>query len=109
LIRASVLLGAQCGTLSGATATALDHYAKCIGLASRWLTTCSMPKPPPPRWARTPAGPANNKPTYVSLLGVTRARELALELRPTPMPHGPSWRARRAAAQLADFVVERTF
>ncbi|MGB9129291.1 MAG: polyprenyl synthetase family protein, partial [Thiobacillus sp.] len=33
LIRASVLLGAQCGNLTDAAAAALDHYAKCIGLA----------------------------------------------------------------------------
>jgi farnesyl diphosphate synthase len=53
---------------------------------------------------------AANKPTYVSLLGAARARELALELRADAHKSltglgAPAERLR----QLADFVVERTF
>jgi farnesyl diphosphate synthase len=53
---------------------------------------------------------ANNKPTYVSLLGAARARELAQELRADAHAAlaglgAPAERLR----QLADFVVERTF
>ncbi len=111
LIRASVLLGAQCGVLPDATAAALDHYAKCIGLAFQVVDDVLDAETPTATLGKT-AGKdaANNKPTYVSLLGVTRARELALELRAdartalTPL----GARAERLR-QLADFVVERTF
>ncbi len=111
LIRASVLLGAQCGALPDATAAALDRYAKCIGLAFQVVDDVLDAETPTATLGKT-AGKdaANNKPTYVSLLGVTRARELALELRAdartalTPL----GARAERLR-QLADFVVERTF
>ena len=82
LIRASVLLGAHCGRVSDATAAALDHYAKCIGLAFQVVDDVLDAEAPTATLGKT-AGKdaADNKPTYVSLLGVTRARELAQELR----------------------------
>jgi len=111
LIRASVLLGAQCGTLSDAAAAALDHYAKCIGLAFQVVDDVLDAEAPTATLGKT-AGKdaANNKPTYVSLLGAARARELAQELRadaPAALADlgAPAARLR----QLADFVVERTF
>jgi len=111
LIRASVLLGAQCGTPTEATLAALDHYAKCIGLAFQVVDDVLDAEAPTATLGKT-AGKdaAHNKPTYVSLLGATRARELAQELRADA--HAaladlgtPAARLR----QLADFVVERTF
>lgn len=111
LIRASVLLGAQCGTVSDATAAALDHYAKCIGLAFQVVDDVLDAEAPTATLGKT-AGKdaANNKPTYVSLLGAARARELALELRADAHAAladlGP---AAGRLRQLADFVVERTF
>ncbi len=111
LIRASVLLGAQCGTLDEAAAGALDHYAKCIGLAFQVVDDVLDAEAPTATLGKT-AGKdaAHNKPTYVSLLGAARARELALELRADAHaalnPLGaPAARLR----QLADFVVERSF
>ncbi|PKO70103.1 MAG: geranyl transferase, partial [Betaproteobacteria bacterium HGW-Betaproteobacteria-17] len=82
LIRASVLLGAQCGNVPDATRTALDHYAKCIGLAFQVVDDVLDAEAPTATLGKT-AGKdaANNKPTYVSLLGAARARELAQELR----------------------------
>ncbi len=111
LIRASVLLGAQCGNLTDATADALDHYAKCIGLAFQVVDDVLDAEAPTATLGKT-AGKdaANNKPTYVSLLGVARARELALELRADA--HAALDKLGAPAArlrQLADFVVERTF
>ena len=111
LIRASVLLGAHCGTLPDATATALDHYAKCIGLAFQVVDDVLDAEASSATLGKT-AGKdaANNKPTYVSLLGVARARELAQELRADA--HATLENAGAAANrlhQLADFVVERTF
>jgi len=111
LIRASVLLGAQCGALSDATAAALDHYAKCIGLAFQVVDDVLDAETPTATLGKT-AGKdaANNKPTYVSLLGVARARELALELRADACTALAPLDARAGRLrQLADFVVERTF
>ena len=111
LIRASVLLGAQCGTVTEATAAALDHYAKCIGLAFQVVDDVLDAEAPTATLGKT-AGKdaANNKPTYVSLLGAARARELAQELRADA--HATLDKLGAPAArlrQLADFVVERTF
>jgi len=111
LIRASVLLGAQCGTVDDATTAALDHYAKCIGLAFQVVDDVLDAETPTGTLGKT-AGKdaAANKPTYVSLLGVPRARALALELRAdahTALANlgAPAGRLR----QLADFIVERSF
>jgi farnesyl diphosphate synthase len=111
LIRASVLLGAQCGTLADSTAAALDHYAKCIGLAFQVVDDVLDAEASTATLGKT-AGKdaAHNKPTYVSLLGVARARELAQELRADAHAAlsdlgAPADRLR----QLADFVVERAF
>jgi farnesyl diphosphate synthase len=111
LIRASVLLGAQCGTLDESTEAALDHYAKCIGLAFQVVDDVLDAEAPTATLGKT-AGKdaADNKPTYVSLLGVARARELAQELRTDAHKAlaGLGTPAERLR-QLADFVVERTF
>lgn len=111
LIRASVLLGAHCGTPTEATLAALDHYAKCIGLAFQVVDDVLDAEAPTATLGKT-AGKdaANNKPTYVSLLGAVRARELAQELRADAHAAladlgAPATRLR----QLADFVVERSF
>jgi len=111
LIRASVQLGAQCGTLKDATRNALDHYAKCIGLAFQVVDDVLDAEASTATLGKT-AGKdaADNKPTYVSLLGVARARELAQELRTDAYAAlsdlgKPAQRLR----QLADFVVERKF
>ncbi|MFN3716413.1 MAG: polyprenyl synthetase family protein [Thiobacillus sp.] len=111
LIRASVLLGAHCGAIDEATLAALDHYAKCIGLAFQVVDDILDAEAPTATLGKT-AGKdaANNKPTYVSLLGAARARELARELRADAhaalgslAAPAPNLRA------LADFVVERAF
>jgi farnesyl diphosphate synthase len=111
LIRAAVLLGAHCGSLDEAAHTSLDHYAKCIGLAFQVVDDVLDAEASTATLGKT-AGKdaADNKPTYVSLLGVTRARELAQELRADAHAAlaglgAPAERLR----QLADFVVERTF
>jgi len=111
LIRASVLLGAQCGSLTDTTAAALDHYAKCIGLAFQVVDDVLDAEASTATLGKT-AGKdaANHKPTYVSLLGVARARELAQELRTDAHAalNGLGAPAERLR-QLADFVVERAF
>jgi farnesyl diphosphate synthase len=111
LIRAAVLLGAHCGRLGAEANAALDHYAKCIGLAFQVVDDVLDADASTATLGKT-AGKdaAQNKPTYVSLLGVARARELAEELRAEAHAAlaGLGAPARRLR-QLADFVVERQF
>lgn len=110
LIRASVLLGAHCGAADTATLTALDRYAKCIGLAFQVMDDVLDAEAPTATLGKT-AGKdaAHNKPTYVSLLGAARARDFAQTLREdaraalAPLPRVQRLR------ELADFVVERAF
>ncbi len=111
LIRASVLLGAQCGRLDETGADALDHYAKCIGLAFQVVDDVLDAEAPTATLGKT-AGKdaAHNKPTYVSLLGAARAKALAQTLRADA--HAALDRLGAPAArlrQLADFVVERSY
>lgn len=111
LIRAAVLLGAHCGALTETAAGALDRYAKCIGLAFQVVDDILDAEASTATLGKT-AGKdaARNKPTYVSLLGVARARELAQELRADAHAaldrlDAPATRLR----QLADFVTERSY
>ncbi len=111
LIRAAVLLGAHCGILTEAAATSLDRYAKCIGLAFQVVDDILDAEASTATLGKT-AGKdaARNKPTYVSLLGAARARELAQELRADAHAaldtlSGSTTRLR----QLADFIIERSY
>jgi farnesyl diphosphate synthase len=112
LIRASVALGARCASaLVPDKLPRLDQYAKCIGLAFQVVDDVLDQESSTATLGKT-AGKdaANNKPTYVSLLGLPRAKALAEELRRE---------AREAVAEmgaganrlleLADFIVLRKF
>jgi farnesyl diphosphate synthase len=112
LIRASVILGARCGVeLDAGALERLDHYAKCIGLAFQVVDDVLDQESSTATLGKT-AGKdeANNKPTYVSVLGLPRAKALAAELRSNAIaalePFGD--RARRLS-ELADFIVLRKF
>src|SRR6266851_3492477 len=83
LIRASVALGARCSNaLASAQLARLDHYAKCVGLAFQVVDDVLDQESSTATLGKT-AGKdaANNKPTYVSVLGLARAKALAEELR----------------------------
>jgi len=111
LIRAAVALGARCGSLAAERWAALDHYAKCVGLAfqvvddvlDRDASTATLGK-------TAGKDAAQGKPTYVSLLGLARARELSEELRMQAQAalaaFGPD---SRRLSELADFIVLRKF
>ena len=111
LIRASVMLGALCGELSETKMARLDHFAKCIGLAFQVVDDVLDAEASTATLGKT-AGKdaAQNKPTYVSLLGVAQAKELAETLRQDALQalSGFGDRAQRLRA-LADFIVLRSF
>lgn len=82
LISASVLLGAYCNSnVADSSLSALRQYAECIGLAfqiqddvlDEVADTAVLGKP-------QGSDRLNNKPTYVSLLGLDGARSKAFEL-----------------------------
>lgn len=82
LIRASVKMGAlACPTVGDDVLTALDHYAKCVGLAFQIQDdvldvegdTTTLGKP-------QGSDQAQDKPTYPALLGLAESKRLAQEL-----------------------------
>lgn len=112
LIRASVLLGARAGTaLPAADLQRLDHYAKLVGLLFQVVDDILDAEADTATLGKTAGKDADNdKPTYVSLLGLADARRLAEDMladaHATLAALGP--RTQRLAA-LADYIVHRTF
>ncbi len=112
LIRASVLLGSYCGTpLSAAERERLDRFAKLIGLAFQVVDDILDVEADTATLGKT-AGKdaANDKPTYVSLLGLKEAREHAAELEAAALDAVSIFgdRAQRLR-ELAHFIVHRAF
>lgn len=112
LIRASVALGARCAkALAPEQLAHLDHYANCVGLAFQVVDDVLDLESSTATLGKT-AGKdaANNKPTYVSLLGLARAKSLAEDLRKGAHAalSAMGGRARRLS-ELADFIVLRKF
>jgi farnesyl diphosphate synthase len=112
LIRAAVVLGGRCGeSLAPDELQRLDRYAKCIGLAFQVVDDLLDAEAPTATLGKT-AGKdaAQGKPTYVSVLGAARARELAQELRRDAHAALAPFDARAARLRdLADFIVLREF
>jgi farnesyl diphosphate synthase len=111
LIRAAVLLGAGCGALGADARPALDRYARAVGLAFQVVDDVLDSDASTATLGKTAGKDSKmGKPTYVSALGLPRARELAAELRleahEALRPCGE--RARRLR-ELADFIVLRKF
>jgi farnesyl diphosphate synthase len=110
LIRASVLLGAACGTaLSAEESQRLDRYAKCVGLAFQVVDDVLDEEGDAATLGKT-AGKdrADNKPTYTTLLGLPKARELAEELLQQALDAiAPFHERAERLRQLADFIVRR--
>jgi farnesyl diphosphate synthase len=111
LIRAAVLLGSYCGeALSDEDRRRLDHYARCIGLAFQVVDDILDEEADSATLGKT-AGKdaANNKPTYVSLLGLAAAKEKAAELKADALATiAPFGDKAHQLVMLADFIVERS-
>ncbi|HEY3859497.1 MAG TPA: farnesyl diphosphate synthase [Gammaproteobacteria bacterium] len=110
LIRASVLLAAQSlAGLDAAKFTALDRYAKCVGLAFQIQDdildvegeTTTLGK-------QAGADSARNKPTYPSILGLTQSKQRATELRDEAVSAlAPLGEAAAPLKWLAEYIVSR--
>jgi farnesyl diphosphate synthase len=112
LIRAAVVLGASCGSpLAEEDRARLDRYAKCIGLAFQVVDDVLDAEASTATLGKTAGKDAKQgKPTYVSAMGVARAREFARELRAEAHESLGRFGARaRRLGQLADFIVLRKF
>lgn len=112
LIRAAVMLGARCGhALDTTQYDRLEHYAKTIGLAYQVVDDvldCDASTATLGKTAGKDA--AQEKPTYVSILGLTRARGLAEELRAEARAALSAFGASAARLRdMADFIVLREF
>lgn len=112
LIRACVALGARCGSaLSKDQASDMDRFGKFIGLAFQVMDDVLDAESNTATLGKTAGKDAkNNKPTYVSALGLEKARGLARELRDDALQclaalprHGGH------LPDLADFIVSRKF
>lgn len=110
LLRASVRMGALCGSIDAAGLAALDQYAAAVGLAFQVVDDILDVTADTATLGKT-AGKdaANDKPTYVSLLGLDAARELAAQLRTDAHEALAGFGARAGRlAELADLIVLRS-
>jgi farnesyl diphosphate synthase len=111
VIRAAVLLGFSCGKVSEAQTQKLDKYAKAIGLAFQVVDDVLDYDASTATLGKTAGKDSKQgKATYVSLMGLPRAREMAEALRAQAQAAlaGLGAPARRLS-ELADFIVLRKF
>ncbi len=112
LIRTAILLGAHCGDqLTGAQLGKLEHFGKLIGLAFQVVDDVLDCEADTATLGKTAGKDADNdKPTYVSLLGLSAAREMAQRLHCEALEtlSGFGDEAQRLR-ELADFIVLRKF
>ena len=81
LLQASVMMGAACGEVSAAAEAGLASYGRALGLAFQVVDDILDVTADSATLGKTPGkDAAQDKPTYVSLLGLERARAYALEL-----------------------------
>lgn len=109
MLAASVTLGGVVAGASSAVRQALDAYAQAVGLAFQVVDDILDVTADSASLGKTAGKDAvENKPTYVSLLGLEPARELAEELRlAAHQALGPLGDSGARLAQLADFIVLR--
>ncbi|MEO8332308.1 MAG: polyprenyl synthetase family protein [Gallionella sp.] len=112
LIRASILLGAQCGErLAAAQIDRLDHFGKLVGLAFQVVDDVLDCEADTATLGKTAGKDADNdKPTYVSLLGIQGARSMVQQLHRDALESLAEFGdAAQRLSELADFIVLRKF
>jgi farnesyl diphosphate synthase len=111
LLQASVLMGAACGPISAVAWQALSDYGAAIGLAFQVVDDILDVTQSAQTLGKTAGKDQdNNKPTYVSVLGLGAARRHAQELREqalAALQRSGLGDAAGLLAMLADKVVER--
>jgi len=112
LIRAAILLGAQCGSSLGAVqGEKLDHFGKLIGLAFQVVDDVLDCEADTATLGKTAGKDADNdKPTYVSLLGLQGARDMAHRLHREALESLTEFGVEaQRLRELADFILLRKF
>ncbi|UJP03278.1 MAG: polyprenyl synthetase family protein [Nitrosomonas sp.] len=112
LIRAAVMLGARCSSrLGDEQLSKLDHFAKCVGLAFQVVDDLLDAEATTATLGKTAGKDAeNNKPTYVSILGISQARELAEKLQhDADQALDGFGEAAARLRQVTDFIIKRKF
>ena len=112
LIRAAILLGAYCGSrLEAAQMDKLDHFGKLIGLAFQVVDDVLDCEADTATLGKTAGKDADNgKPTYVSLLGIQGARDMAQRLHREALESLAEFGdSAQRLCELADFIVLRKF
>jgi len=112
LIRAAVLLGAHSGgSLADEHRAALEHYAKCVGLAFQVMDDVLDAEADTATLGKT-AGKdaAQGKATYLTLMSVKEARDYARELVDDALAAiAPFGEMGRRLGEIARFIVERQY
>ena len=111
LIRAAVLLGAKCGSVTDEQLARLDHFGKCVGLAFQEVDDVLDASADSATLGKTAGKDAYcDKPTYVTLLGIPAAREMAKNLHSEALDALAEFGdAAQRLRELADFIVLRKF
>ncbi len=118
LIRAAIMLGAQCGSdnnrgdgLNDAQLDKLDRFGKLIGLAFQVVDDVLDCEADTATLGKTAGKDADNdKPTYVSLLGLQAARDMAQRLHREAVASLSEFdTSAQRLRELADFIVLRKF
>ena len=110
LIRASVVLGAHCGSaLRPEQIEHLDRYAKCVGLAFQVVDDILDEEGSADRLGKTAGKDRERaKPTYTSLMGLPEAKRFAAELLSDAREALSAFdESADRLRQLADFIVHR--
>jgi len=111
LIRAAILLGAHCGNPASSQLDRLDRFGKLIGLAFQVVDDVLDCEADTATLGKTAGKDADHdKPTYVSLLGLPGAKEMAQRLHREALESlGEFGEPARRLRELADFIVLRKF
>jgi farnesyl diphosphate synthase len=112
LIRAAVMLGAYCNSrLDDVQLGKLDHFAKCVGLAFQVVDDLLDAEATTATLGKTAGKDAeNNKPTYVSILGISQARALAERLQhDADQALDGFGEVALRLRQVTDFIIKRKF
>ena len=110
LISAAVQLGSLCGAeLNPEHASALKRYAHCVGLAFQVVDDVLDATGNSQQLGKTAGKDAeHDKPTYVSLMGIAAARELAADLHQQALAAIDRLPDNDRLADLAHFILQRT-